>query len=124
VRRRRTALTVLIGLVIGLSPGVPALASSPADIDALVTDYFVQADQAWYGTTPQAFSAGRLRGGRIAPAARHLAITTASIARDARRLDRLRRHAGRAAAGARSPTLSRNRRSRRASRARCATGRP
>jgi hypothetical protein len=84
VRRRRTALTVLIGLVIGLSPGVPALASSPADIDALVTDYFVQADQAWYGTTPQAFSAGRLRSGRIAPAARHLAITTASIARDAR----------------------------------------
>ncbi|MEV6495490.1 hypothetical protein AB0M20_43770, partial [Actinoplanes sp. NPDC051633] len=85
VLRTAPCLSVLIGLGVALSPGLPALAATPEELDTLITDFFVQTNDAWYGTPPAAFMAGRLKGGSVSPAAQRMAQVTAGIARDAQR---------------------------------------
>jgi Putative amidase domain len=85
VLRTASCLSVLIGLGVALSPGLPALAATPEELDTLITDFFVQTNDAWYGTPPAPFMAGRLNGGSVSPAAQRMALVTAGIARDARK---------------------------------------
>src|SRR5688572_27305901 len=74
-------LCVLVGLATVLTPA-PA-GADPADPAALVTEYFVQTEAAWYGASTPALMSGRLSHGTVSPAARRYAEITARIARDA-----------------------------------------
>lgn len=74
-------LSVLVTAAVVIAP-TPAYADA-ADAAALVTDYFVQTESAWYGQATPALMSGRLRHGTVSPEARRHAETTARIAREA-----------------------------------------
>lgn len=83
--RKYRAIAVTATIAGMLLTPVPAYADPPADPSALVTEYFVASDLAWYGTNGPAAGSSRLRNGTVSPAARRFSDAIAAIARDARR---------------------------------------